>query len=149
LGTVGYLRPSHFVSKMLNRMLQREKAEAAPSSNTAAAPALAASSAPPLMPVKVKGVVRFAVNGKPIAGARVGLITAGREVAPDALIGWGGTNADGFFQIENAVPPGKYTLRAKVVGDERYALYEKEIEIKPGLKILVVELEAANGAKIQ
>jgi hypothetical protein len=47
------------------------------------------------------------------------------------------------------VPPGKYTLRAKVVGDERYALYEKEIEIKPGLKILVVELEAANGAKIQ
>jgi S1-C subfamily serine protease len=149
LGTVGYLRPSHFVSKMLNRMLQREKAEAAPSLNAAGAPALAASSPPPSMPVKVKGVVRFAVNGKPVAGARVGLIIAGREVAPDALIGWGGTNADGFFQIENGVPPGKYTLRAKVVGDERYAPYEKEIEIKSGLKMLVVELEAANGAKIQ
>jgi hypothetical protein len=47
------------------------------------------------------------------------------------------------------VPPGKYTLRAKVVGDERYAPYERKIEIKPDLKMLVVELEAANGAKIQ
>jgi S1-C subfamily serine protease len=149
LGTVGYLRPSHLVSRMLNRMVQREKAEAAQSLNFTVAPPLAAPSTRPPMPVKVKGIVRFAVDGKPIAGARVGLIIAGREVAPDALIGWGGTNADGFFQIENAVPPGKYTLRAKVVGDERYAPYEKKIEIKPGLKILVVELEAANGAKIQ
>jgi S1-C subfamily serine protease len=149
LGTVGYLRPSHLVSRMLNRMVQRETAEAAQSLNFTVAPPLAVPSTRPPMPVKVKGIVRFAVNGKPIAGARVGLIIAGREVAPDALIGWGGTNADGFFQIENAVPPGKYTLRAKVVGDERYAPYEKKIEIKPGLKILVVELEAANGAKIQ
>jgi S1-C subfamily serine protease len=149
LGTVGYLRPSQFVSKMLNRVLQREKAEVASSLNTTAAPALAASSALPSLPVKVKGIVRFAVNGKPIAGARVGLIIAGREVAPDALIGWGGTNADGFFQIENAVPPGKYKLRAKVVGDDRYAPYEKEVEIKPGLKMLVVELEAENRAKVQ
>jgi S1-C subfamily serine protease len=149
LGTVGYLRPSHLVSKMLNRMLQREKVEAAQSLNFTIAPALAASSTRPSMPVNVKGVVRFAANGKPIAGARVGLIIAGREVAPDALIGWGGTNADGFFQIENAVPPGRYTLRAKVIGDERYAPYERKIEINPGLKMLVVELEAANGADIQ
>jgi S1-C subfamily serine protease len=149
LGTVGYLRPSHFVSQLLNRMLQREKVEAAQSLNFTIAPAPAASSTQQSMPVKLKGIVRFAVNGKPIAGARVGLIIAGREVAPDALIGWGGTNADGFFQIENAVPPGKYTLRAKVVGDERYAPYERKIEIKPDLKMLVVELEAANGAKIQ
>jgi S1-C subfamily serine protease len=149
LGTVGYLRPSHLVSKMLNRMLQREKVEAAQSLNFTIAPALTASSTQPSVPVKVKGIVRFAVNGKPIAGARVGLIIAGREVAPDALIGWGGTNADGFFQIENAVPPGKYTLRAKVIGDERYAPYERKIEIKPGLKTLLVELEAANGADIQ
>jgi S1-C subfamily serine protease len=146
LGTVGYLRPSHLVSRMFNRMLQREKVEAAQSLNFTVASPLATPSAQPSLPVKVKGIVRFAVNGKPIAGARVGLIIAGRELTPDALIGWGGTNADGFFQIENAVPPGKYTLRAKVVGDERYAPYEKEIEIKPGLKMLVVELEAANGA---
>jgi S1-C subfamily serine protease len=149
LGTVGYLRPSHFVEQMLNRVLQREKVEAAQSSNFTIAPALAASSTQQSMPVKVKGIVRFAVNGRPIAGARVGLIIAGREVAPDALIGWGGTNADGFFQIENAVPPGKYTLRARVVGDERYAPYERKIEINPDLKMLVVELEAAIGAKIR
>jgi S1-C subfamily serine protease len=154
LGTVGYLRPSHLVTKMLNRMLLKEKAGAEPPSYAIAVPALASASGQQSLekqvtPVKIKGVVRFAGNGKPIAGARVGLIIAGREVTPDAVIGWGGTNADGFFQFENDVPPGKYTLRAKVVGDERYAPYEAELEIKPGMKMLVVELEPANRAKSQ
>jgi S1-C subfamily serine protease len=154
LGTVGFLRPSHLVAKMVNRMLLKERAGAEPPSNAIVAPVLASasseqSSALQITPVKIKGVVRFAGNGKPIAGARVGLIIAGREVAPDAVIGWGGTNAEGFFQFGNDVPPGKYTIRAKVVGDERYAPYEAEIEIKPGMKMLVVELEPANRAKLQ
>jgi len=121
LGSVGYLRPAHFVAQMLDKMRDREKAAL----------------------VKVKGTVKFAVDGRPIAGARVGLILAGREVAPESLVTWGGTNADGYFQLEKPVPPGKYTLRAKVVGDERYAVYNQEIEIKPDFSTLVIEMQAA------
>jgi S1-C subfamily serine protease len=143
LGTVGYLRPSNLVSKMFNRLIQRERSEA----HLLRSSVGQASPAPqPSLPVNVSGSVISSVNGNPIAGARVGLIIAGREVSPNALIGWGGTNADGFFQFEHSVPPGKYLLRAKVVGDERYAPYERKIEITPGMNKLVVELKPANGA---
>jgi S1-C subfamily serine protease len=145
LGTVGYLRPSHLVSRMIDRWREKEKAMAeAGARNVNAPPPYGAASATPGA-ITVKGLVKFAVNGKPIAGARVGLIIPGREVAPEALIAWGGTNADGHFQFDKAVPPGKYTLRAKVIGDERYAIYNREIEIKPDLTLLVVEIEATGG----
>lgn len=128
LGAIGYLRPSNLVSKMFNRMIQGERSEVTllNSSLEQASP-----TPQPSLPVNVSGSVRFAVNGNPIAGARVGLLITGREVAPNALIGWGGTNADGFSQFENSVPPGMYPLRARVVGDERYAPYEQEIESHP------------------
>ncbi|HKX27524.1 MAG TPA: carboxypeptidase-like regulatory domain-containing protein, partial [Blastocatellia bacterium] len=127
LGTIGYLRPSHLVSLMLDRW--RAKGLPEPATATAL--------------VRVKGRVKFRVDGRPIAGVRLGLIIAGREVAPESLVTWGGTNADGDFQFEKAVPPGRYTLRARVIGDNRYAVYNREIEITPEPAPLIVEIEAA------
>jgi S1-C subfamily serine protease len=130
LGTVGYLRPAYFVSRMLDRLRQQEGA--------------AFSSLFKGVSVTVRGVVKSSADGKPIAGARVGLIQAGREIAPESLVTWGGTNADGVFQFEKPVPPGKYSIRAKVIGDNRYAVYNKDVEIKPGMAELVIEIQPAS-----
>jgi S1-C subfamily serine protease len=148
LGTIGYLRPSHLVAQLLERWRANDQRAA-----TAADADRRASSdvSPPTRPaptvaptgVTVRGVVKFAQDGKPVAGARVGLILAGREVAPQTLVSWGGTNAEGFFQLEKPVSPGRYTLRAKVVGDERYAVYNQEIEIKLEPASLLIVLQPA------
>ncbi|MCI0336643.1 MAG: trypsin-like peptidase domain-containing protein [Acidobacteria bacterium] len=149
LGTVGFLRPSHFVQQMLDRLRDKERQDEA-IAKTAGTQAQTALSQPvpsrvsvtPVM-VKVRGFVKSSADGKPVAGARVGLILPGREVAPETLVSWGGTNAEGYFQLEKPVSPGKYTLRAKVVGDERYAVFNREVEIKPDLSPLVIELQPA------
>lgn|GEM_PF-932750 len=147
LGSVGYLRPAHFIAQMLDRLRENEKRVESPKSYGSPAPPAtqAPSSAPSvtLAVVKVRGIVKSASDGKPVAGARVGLIIAGRKITPETLISWGGTNADGYFQLEKPVSPGRYTLRAKVVGDERYALYNQEIEIKPNGSMLIIELQPA------
>jgi S1-C subfamily serine protease len=130
LGTVGYLRPAYLVSRMLDRLHERERAAFGSVFKGAA--------------VTVRGIVKSSADGKPIAGARVGLIQAGRELAPESLISWGGTNADGVFQLEKPVQPGKYSIRAKVIGDNRYAVYNKEVEIKPGMAELVIEIQPAS-----
>ena len=129
LGTVSYLRPAYLVSRMLDRLRERERAAFGSIFKGAA--------------VTVRGIVKSAVDGKPIAGARVGLIQAGRELAPESLVTWGGANPDGLFQFEKPVPPGKYSIRAKVIGDNRYAVYNKEVEIKPGMAELVIEIQPA------
>jgi len=132
---------------MLDRLRENEKRVESPKSYGSPAPPAtqAPSSAPSvtLAVVKVRGIVKSASDGKPVAGARVGLIIAGRKITPETLISWGGTNADGYFQLEKPVSPGRYTLRAKVVGDERYALYNQEIEIKPNGSMLIIELQPA------
>src|SRR5262245_21426666 len=131
LGRVGYLRPSAFLVQMLDSF-DKQAFQAA----------FKGFPSPAQSTVKVRGNVRFAVDGKPIAGARVGLIL-GQDIRPESVVAWGGTNADGDFQFEKPVPPGRYTLRAKVTGDERYAVYDKVIEIKANMPALIIEVQPA------
>jgi hypothetical protein len=85
----------------------------------------------------VRGVVKDARTGNPIAGARVGLLVAGGYLNVANIITWGGTNAEGMFELEKPVLPGTYTLRVKVIGDSAYAPYSREVEIKPGARLIV------------
>jgi hypothetical protein len=74
-----------------------------------------------------------------LAGVRVGLLLVGKEVAASNLVTWGGSNAEGQFTLEKPVPPGRYNLRARVIGYEAYSLDidltsahpPLEIELKP------------------
>ncbi|HEV8482137.1 MAG TPA: trypsin-like peptidase domain-containing protein [Blastocatellia bacterium] len=132
-GAVGFLRPSHLISAMLaeldsqvTRQLQVEPAT--PTPTMAAAPT-----------VNIRGIVKSAADGKPVAGALVGLLSSGaRQITESTLLTWGTANADGEFILNKPVPPGSYTLKTKALG---YDASEREIKIdENGLK-LVIELK--------
>jgi S1-C subfamily serine protease len=144
-GAVGYLRPAHLVAAMVSRYQEAEQktvAQVRPEVTTAApAPSLSPNAGPapksgPL--VTVRGVVK-AADGTPVAGARVGLLRVGQEVSAQSLITWGGSNAEGRFELEKPVPPGRYTLRAKAIGYEAFSL---DVEIGAGAEPVVIELRA-------
>jgi S1-C subfamily serine protease len=144
-GAVGYLRPAHLVAAMVSRYQEAEQktvAQVRPEVTTAApAPSLSPNPGPapkagPL--VTVRGVVK-AADGTPVAGARVGLLRVGQEVSAQSLITWGGSNAEGRFELEKPVPPGRYTLRAKAIGYEAFSL---DVEIGAGAEPVVIELRA-------
>jgi hypothetical protein len=116
--------------------------------NSSSAPTVGSNPRSPNNPsspqlVTVRGVVRDARNGSPIAGARVGLLVFGSQLDAGNIITWGGTNADGQFQLEKPVPAGRYTLRAKVIGDFNYAPYSAEVEIKLDAPSLMIGLKLA------
>jgi hypothetical protein len=140
-GGVAFLRPAHLVAAMLKELdgrQPRSKAAAAPPDEPAA-PARAQSERP--APVAIRGVVRASAGGRPIAGARVGLIAAGsKDVTESSLIAWGGTNADGRFELNRRVPAGRYTVKAVALG---YRSYSRDVEIDESTGMLVIELEAA------
>jgi S1-C subfamily serine protease len=144
-GAVGYLRPAHLVAAMVSRYQEAEQkavAQVRPEVTTAAPePSLSPNPGPapksgPL--VTVRGVVK-AADGTPVAGARVGLLRVGQEVSAQSLITWGGSNAEGRFELEKPVPPGRYTLRAKAIG---YAAFSLDVEIGAGAEPVVIELRA-------
>lgn len=129
-GAVGFLRPAHLVTEMLARL---------GSGNSSHDPAPAKPAVmPPPAGIKFTGTVKSSADGKPIAGATVGLIPAGAERITEAtLLTWGGTNAEGHFVLNKPVPPGRYSLRAKALGYEAYA---RDIEVRGDSAPLVVEL---------
>jgi S1-C subfamily serine protease len=139
-GSVGYLRPAHLVAAMISKYQEAEM-------NAAAAPKPAPAVAPNNPPandtramntIVVRGTVK-STSGQPLAGVRVGLLLVGKEVAASNLVTWGGSNAEGQFTLEKPVPPGRYNLRARVIGYEAYSLDidltsanpPLEIELKP------------------
>ena len=136
-GAVGFLRPSHLISAMLaeldsrvTRALQVEPAN--PTPTMAPAPAL-----------NIRGIVKSASDGKPIAGALVGLLTGGAtQITESTLLTWGTANSDGEFILNKPVPPGSYTLRAKALG---YDPSERAIKIDENGLALVVELKPSQG----
>jgi S1-C subfamily serine protease len=139
-GSVGYLRPAHLVAAMISKYQEAEmNAAAAPKPAPAVAPNNPPTNEPRSMnTIVVRGTVK-STSGQPLAGVRVGLLLVGKEVAASNLVTWGGSNAEGQFTLEKPVPPGRYNLRARVIGYEAYSLDidltsahpPLEIELKP------------------
>jgi S1-C subfamily serine protease len=133
-GGVGFLRPADMVSSML--------AGTSGESSPIAAPIKPSKSVdPPPVTLVIMGLVRSA-DGQPIAGAVVGFVRAGEEVKEENLLSWGSTNHDGKFKLNNPIPPGRYTLRAKALG---YLPYSRDIEMRGSAPELLIEMRASSG----
>jgi S1-C subfamily serine protease len=130
-GAVGFLRPAHLVATMLTQVdatASRLFQKAAPAAITQA-------------PVGVRGTVRSLASGKPLAGALVGLLPLGsQQVTEENLLAWGSANADGQFELNKQVPPGRYTLKAKALG---HIPYSTDVEIKAAPGHLLIEMREA------
>ena len=86
----------------------------------------------------VSGIIRSAFDGKPIAGAAVGLVPLGtQEVSAKNILTWGYTNPEGRFQLNKLVPAGHYTLQAKTFG---YEIFRRDVELNRNTAQLVIEL---------
>ena len=132
-GAVGFLRPSHLISAMLAEL----------DTQTARPPVVEPSNPTPTMApapaVSIRGIIKSSADGKPIAGALVGLLTGGaKQITENTLLTWGTANSDGEFILNKPVPPGSYTLRAKALG---YDPSEREIKIDENGSGLVIELK--------
>jgi S1-C subfamily serine protease len=130
-GAVGFLRPAHLVGEMLAQLTRRNSERQLPS----ATPAVIE----PSKLITVRGVVKTAVDGKPIAGALVGLLAIGEvRVTESTLLTWGSTNGEGEFVLNKPVPPGRYTLKAKALAKQAYT---GVVEIVPGSPALVIQMD--------
>ena len=136
-GSVGYLRPAHLVAAMISNYQEAEMklAQKPPTTPSTTAPQPAEARAAEAL--VVRGIVKSS-SGKPLAGVRVGLLLVGKEVAASNLVTWGGTNADGQFTLEKPVAPGRYNLRARVIGYEAYSL---DIDLSSATIPLTIELK--------
>ncbi|HKG21467.1 MAG TPA: trypsin-like peptidase domain-containing protein [Blastocatellia bacterium] len=136
-GAVGFLRPAHLLAEMLEQFEARGRSPAGPALNAAPAQTGQGAIAAPKQSILIRGIIKSAKDGKPIAGARVGLTPAGsREVSVDNLLSWGGSNGEGAFSLNRPVPAGRYTL---IVRAFKYEAYAREIDLD-GETQLVVEL---------
>lgn len=131
LGAVGFLRPSQIIAAMLSQVSDIESKE---HKGLVADPRTAAI----LPQLTVSGIVKSASDGKPIAGAAVGLTPLGtQEASAKNILTWGYTNADGQFRLNKLVPPGRYTLQAKTFG---YEIVRRDIELNKETNQLRIEL---------
>jgi len=133
-GAVGFLRPSHLVAEMIAQLNDGDSANPpAPSS-----PRMAESSTL----IAVRGIVKSAASGKPVAGALVGLLPLGESsVSESTLLTWGSTNAEGAFKLNKPVPPGRYTLKAKALAKQPYS---SDVEIGPGASALIIQMRGSS-----
>ena len=130
-GAVGFLKPAYLVSTMLAGLTSETASHAAIMKQ----PQVVESATR----FAIQGRVESAGNGRPIAGAVVGLVPPGQDVTQDNLLAWGGTNADGQFKLNKPIPPGRYTLRAKALG---YLPYARDVEITDKPPQLVIEMRS-------
>lgn len=129
-GAVGFLRPSELVAEMLEQLDNQKAVGPAPS----AAPKMMGSSTL----ISVRGLVKSAAGGRPIAGALVGLLPLGEtSITESNLLTWASTNADGEFKLNRSVPPGRYTIKAKALAKQPYTL---DIEVAQDNPVLVIEM---------
>ncbi len=142
-GSVGYLRPAHLVAALISKYQEAEMNAATQKT----APSIAATpnaatpaevKAPSLL--SVHGIVK-STSGQPLAGVRVGLLLVGKEVAASNLVTWGGSNAEGKFVLEKPVAPGRYNLRARVVG---YDTYSFDLDLSSANVPLMIELKPSS-----
>jgi len=129
-GAVGFLRPSHLVAEMIAQLSDgNSENQQAPS-----APRMAESSTW----ITVRGIVKSAASGKPVAGALIGLLPLGESnITESTLLTWGSTNSEGVFKLNRPVPPGRYTLKAKAFANQPYS---SDVEIGPGAALLIIEM---------
>jgi len=142
-GAVGFLRPAQLVSSMLSQLSSgAQKSAPIPNSQKSNSPAYTAEVIEQGIGFEVRGVIRSIATAKPIAGARVGLVPLGTQTVSAAnLLTWGGSNADGQFELNKRVPPGRYTLKAVAFG---YGAFSQDIEIKQDAAPLVIELRPSS-----
>ena len=129
-GAIGFLRPSHLVAEMMTQL------------NNGASEDTAVPSTPRMVDsatlITVRGIVKWAANGRPVAGALVGLLPLGESnVTEGTLLTWGSTNAEGAFKLNKPVPPGKYTLKAKAFANQPFS---RDVEIGPGAPALIIQI---------
>lgn len=141
-GAVGFLRPAHLITTMIEQMSQMSQAQLAPSRSNPPA----AKSAPPMLAtsnaVTVRGVVKSSSDAEPVPGARVGLFPSGTKSGKEGgLLTWGDTNPDGEFVFKSPIPPGRYTIIATAFG---FRSYIRDIEIGENTKMVVVEMRGTN-----
>ena len=130
-GAVGFLRPSHLVKEMVAQLGDQEVVST-PAPSPPKQVEMPAS-------VSVRGMVR-STGGKPVAGALVGLVPLGETtITESTLLTWGSTNAEGAFKLNKPVPPGRYTLKAKAIGNQPYS---GDVEIGPSPSALIVEMRS-------
>jgi S1-C subfamily serine protease len=147
LGGIGFLRPAHLLVPMLAQLSEGYDKDAAPKITDRSDTGLAEPKSDVVERARPKdstgqvglilrGVVKSASDGKPIGGARVGLIPVGSaNVTAANLLTWGGTNPDGRFEMNKQVPAGKYTLKAVAFG---YVSSTRDVEVgKPGSELIV------------
>jgi hypothetical protein len=140
-GAVGYLRPSHLVAVMLGRVGGTASIEGEQKSATTQASQPDESR--PQVKVAgttfvVRGRVVSASKGEPVAGARIGVVPPGTgTVTAENLISWGGTDADGQFELKKRVPPGRYSLRVVAFG---YSPLVMELEIQETVPRLLLQM---------
>jgi S1-C subfamily serine protease len=132
-GAVGFLRPAHLVGDMIAQLSNANTEK----STIPSAPIMVDSSAT----ITIRGMVRSAVSGKPIAGALIGLLPLGENnITERTLLTWGSTNAEGAFRLNKPVPAGRYTLKAKAIAKQAYS---RDVDIGPGDAVLVIEMSGA------
>jgi S1-C subfamily serine protease len=139
-GAVGFLRPAHLVGAMLAQLAAEEqKVSPAESAGKPLAAGKSLTGPEPAPLVAVRGTIQSAATGKPVAGARVGLLPLGSQaVSADTLLTWGGTNAEGLFELNKRVPPGRYTLKAAAFG---YGAFTEDVDIRQNAAGLVIQLQ--------
>jgi S1-C subfamily serine protease len=141
-GAVGFLRPAYLVVAMIEELNNPNAVRMPdPPAPKPQAPKVATPKMQMPGEITVRGVVRSQANSKPIAGALVGIIPLGTtKVTEENLLAWGNTNTTGQFNLNNSIPPGRYTLRATAIG---HAPYSREIEISQNSPQLVIEMRSS------
>src|SRR5262249_46685625 len=125
LGAVGFLRPSYLIGSMLGQI-----GDGGPPASTGDPDAEAQ--------LIVTGVVKSALDGKPVAGAAVGLLPPGtREASARNILTWGYTDPEGRFRLNRVIRPGRYTVQAKTFG---YEIFKRDVELSRQNTQLTIEL---------
>jgi S1-C subfamily serine protease len=128
IGAVGFLRPAHLLAEMMRHTSPNPRIGSVPLDRGLPSQ------------ITVRGLVKTAAGGKAIAGARIGLVLLGSpKVTQENLLAWGGTNAEGRFELNNPVPAGRYTLKVKAIGYEDYTL---DVTVAQNLRQLSIELRS-------
>lgn len=135
IGAVGFLRPAHLLAEMMRQVSPKPTINNVPPQRS-----LPGGNMPDKPQVTVRGIVKSVFGNKAIAGARIGLVLMGSaRVTEENLLAWGGTNAEGRFELNNPVPAGRYTLKVKAVGYEDYTL---DVTVAQNLPQLSIELRS-------